>query len=34
MPGTGGVDFIRKQMAIQPIPIVVVSIAAERASGC
>ena len=29
MPGTDGVDFIRKQMAIQPIPIVVVSIAAE-----
>jgi two-component system chemotaxis response regulator CheB len=29
MPGTDGIDFIRKQMAIQPIPIVVVSIAAE-----
>jgi two-component system chemotaxis response regulator CheB len=29
MPGTNGVDFIRQQMAIQPIPIVVVSIAAE-----
>jgi two-component system chemotaxis response regulator CheB len=29
MPGTDGVDFIRKQMAIQPIPIVVLSIAAE-----
>ena len=29
MPGTNGVDFIRQQMAIRPIPIVVVSIAAE-----
>src|SRR4029077_4730181 len=29
MPGTDGVEFIRRQMAIQPIPIVVVSIAAE-----
>ena len=29
MPGTDGVGFIRKQMAIRPIPIVVVSIAAE-----
>lgn len=29
MPGSDGVDFIRRQMAIQPIPIVVVSIAAE-----
>ena len=29
MPGTDGVDFIRKQMSIQPVPIVVVSIAAE-----
>ena len=29
MPGTDGVDFIRQQMAIQPVPIVVVSIAAE-----
>ena len=29
MPGTDGVDFIRKQMAIRPVPIVVVSIAAE-----
>jgi two-component system, chemotaxis family, protein-glutamate methylesterase/glutaminase len=29
MPGTNGVDFIRQQMAIQPVPIVVVSIAAE-----
>src|ERR1700722_5681299 len=29
MPGTDGVDFIRKQMAIQPIPIIVMSIASE-----
>jgi len=29
MPGTNGVDFIRQQMAIRPVPIVVVSIAAE-----
>ncbi len=29
MPATDGVEFIRKQMAIQPIPVVVVSIAAE-----
>src|SRR5262245_35057121 len=29
MPGTDGVDFIRQQMAIRPIPIVVVSIAVE-----
>ncbi len=29
MPGTDGVDFIRRQMAIRPVPIVVVSIAAE-----
>jgi two-component system chemotaxis response regulator CheB len=29
MPGTNGVDFIRQQMALRPIPIVVVSIAAE-----
>lgn len=29
MPGTGGVEFIRRQMAIQPVPIIVVSIAAE-----
>ena len=29
MPGTNGVDFIRQQMAIHPVPIVVVSIAAE-----
>jgi two-component system chemotaxis response regulator CheB len=29
MPGTDGIDFIRQQMATQPVPIVVVSIAAE-----
>ena len=29
MPGTDGVDFIRQQMSIRPIPIVVVSIAGE-----
>lgn len=29
MPGTDGVEFIRKQMALQPVPIVVMSIAAE-----
>jgi two-component system, chemotaxis family, protein-glutamate methylesterase/glutaminase len=29
MPGTDGVEFIRKQMALQPVPIVVVSIAGE-----
>jgi two-component system chemotaxis response regulator CheB len=29
MPGTDGIDFIRQQMAIRPMPIVVVSIAAE-----
>jgi two-component system, chemotaxis family, protein-glutamate methylesterase/glutaminase len=29
MQGMGGVEFIRKQMALQPIPIVVVSIASE-----
>jgi two-component system, chemotaxis family, protein-glutamate methylesterase/glutaminase len=29
MPATDGVEFIRKQMALRPIPIVVVSIAAE-----
>jgi two-component system chemotaxis response regulator CheB len=29
MPGTNGVDFIRQQMAVRPVPIVVVSIAAE-----
>lgn len=29
MPGTDGVEFIRKQMAIRPVPIVVVSIAAD-----
>ncbi len=29
MPGIDGVDFIQRQMAIRPMPIVVVSIAAE-----
>jgi two-component system, chemotaxis family, protein-glutamate methylesterase/glutaminase len=29
MPGTDGVEFIRRQMATQPLPIVVVSIAPE-----
>jgi two-component system chemotaxis response regulator CheB len=29
MPGTDGVDFIRKQMAIRPVPIIVVSVAAD-----
>jgi two-component system chemotaxis response regulator CheB len=29
MPGVGGVEFIRRQMAVRPIPIVIVSIAAE-----
>jgi two-component system chemotaxis response regulator CheB len=29
MPATDGVEFIRKQMAIHPIPVVVVSIGAE-----
>jgi two-component system, chemotaxis family, protein-glutamate methylesterase/glutaminase len=29
MPGVGGVEFIRRQMAIRPLPIVIVSIAAE-----
>src|ERR1700685_2161434 len=29
MPGTDGVEFIRKQMAIRPIPIIVISIATE-----
>jgi two-component system chemotaxis response regulator CheB len=29
MPGVGGVEFIRRQMAIRPVPIVIVSIAAE-----
>ena len=32
MPGTDGVEFIQKQMAIRPVPIVMVSIAGE-ASG-
>ena len=29
MPGIGGVEFIRRQMAARPVPIVIVSIAAE-----
>ena len=29
MPGTDGVEFIRRQMSIRPLPIVIVSIAAE-----
>ena len=29
MPGLGGVEFIRRQMATRPVPIVIVSIAAE-----
>jgi two-component system, chemotaxis family, protein-glutamate methylesterase/glutaminase len=29
MPGTDGVEFIQRQMAIRPVPIVIVSIAAE-----
>src|SRR4029450_9330091 len=29
MPGTDGVEFIRKQMAIQPVRVIVVSIPAE-----
>jgi two-component system, chemotaxis family, protein-glutamate methylesterase/glutaminase len=29
MPGLGGVEFIRRQMAARPVPIVIVSIAAE-----
>jgi two-component system chemotaxis response regulator CheB len=29
MPGSDGVDFIRRQMALRPVPIVIVSIAAE-----
>ena len=29
MPATDGIEFIRRQMAIQPVPVVVVSIAAE-----
>ncbi len=29
MPGVDGVEFIKRQMAIRPIPIVIVSIAAE-----
>src|SRR3954467_306699 len=29
MPGMDGVEFIRRQMALRPVPIVVVSIATE-----
>jgi two-component system chemotaxis response regulator CheB len=29
MPGSDGVDFIQRQMALRPVPIVIVSIAAE-----
>ena len=29
MPGADGVEFIRRQMALRPVPIVIVSIAAE-----
>jgi two-component system chemotaxis response regulator CheB len=29
MPGTDGVEFIRRQMALRPVPIVIVSIAAD-----
>ena len=29
MPGMDGVDFIRRQMAVRPVPIVIVSIAAD-----
>jgi two-component system chemotaxis response regulator CheB len=29
MPGVDGVEFIRRQMALRPVPIIVVSIAAE-----
>jgi two-component system chemotaxis response regulator CheB len=29
MPGLGGVEFIRRQMSVRPVPIVIVSIAAE-----
>jgi two-component system chemotaxis response regulator CheB len=29
MPGTGGVEFIERQMSTRPVPIVIVSIAAE-----
>ncbi len=29
MPGTDGIEFIRRQMAARPVPIVIVSIAAE-----
>jgi len=29
MPGLGGVEFIRRQMSVRPVPIVIVSIAGE-----
>jgi len=29
MPGVGGVEFIQRQMAIRPVPIVIVSVASE-----
>ena len=29
MPGTDGIEFIQRQMAIRPVPIIIVSIAAE-----
>jgi two-component system chemotaxis response regulator CheB len=29
MPGSDGVEFIQRQMALRPVPIVIVSIAAE-----
>jgi two-component system chemotaxis response regulator CheB len=32
MPGTDGIEFIRRQMAAQPVPIVVVSIAADSSA--
>ena len=32
MPGVGGVEFIRRQMAARPVPIVIVSIARVMAS--
>jgi len=32
MPGADGIEFIRRQMAVRPIPIVVVSIAADSSA--
>src|SRR5688572_28039233 len=29
MPGTGGVEFIRQQMTVRPVPIVVLSVSGE-----